>query len=94
MAHITALLIVLTLAGDPAVNALCINWCHSPSDRQPCDDAIASPLLPTLSIATNSCVTLLTSTPFVREEVRDAVQAAPAAVHSVGVLAPGVVRHD
>jgi hypothetical protein len=76
MAHITALLIVLTLTGEPAANALCMNWCDSPSERQGCG-AIANPVLPEF-IATTTCVVRVTSVPFLREEGRSAVDPAAA----------------
>lgn len=70
MAHVTALLIVLTLAGEPAANALCVSRCDSPSERQGCGDAIATSVTPELSNATKTCVTLFAATPFLREEAR------------------------
>jgi hypothetical protein len=70
MAHTTALLIVLTLAGEPAANALCINWCNSPSAMQGCGEAIATSTTPQLLNATTTCVALLGVTPFLREEAR------------------------
>ena len=66
MAHLPVILIVLTLTGEPVANALCINWCDSPSERQHCGDAIAhtQPLL----LAGTSCAALLTPGAFVQEE--------------------------
>ena len=80
MARLAAILIVLTLTGEPVANALCITWCDQPSERQHCGDVIAQPTSPALSIArSTSCATLLTASPFLREEGRSAYPAiAPA----------------
>ena len=71
MASVTALLIVLTLAGQPAVDALCISWCDSPSERQACGEAIATFTSPELSQAVTTCVTLLEVAPFVRDALAE-----------------------
>jgi len=80
MAQLAAILIVLTLTGEPVVSALCIAWCDQPSERQHCDDVIAQPTSPGLSVAGRTfCATLLTASPFLREEGRSAFPAiAPA----------------
>ena len=70
MAHITAVLIVLTLAAEPAANALCTSWCDSSSERHVCRDAIATSVTPELSNATTTCATLLAATPFLSEDAR------------------------
>ena len=76
MAQLAAILIVLTLTGEPVANALCITWCDQPSERQHCGDVIAQPTSPALSVAGNtSCATLLTASPFLREEGRSAYPA-------------------
>jgi hypothetical protein len=80
MAQLAAILIVLTLTGEPAANALCIIWCDQPSERQHCGDVIAQPTSPAFSVAGDtSCAALLTESPFLREEGRSAYPAlAPA----------------
>ena len=79
MTQLAAILIVLTLTGEPAANALCITWCDQPSERQHCGDVIAQPTSQTLAVAGSVCVALLTLSPFLREEGRSAYQAiAPA----------------
>lgn len=96
MTQLAAILIVLTLTGEPAANALCITWCDQPSERQHCGDVIAQPTSSALSVAGNtSCATLLAASPFLREEGRSAYPAiAPAtgpAVYS-GLTATGLSR--
>lgn len=71
MTQLAAILIVLTLTGEPVANALCIIWCDQPSERQHCGDVIAQPTSPTLSVA-GLCDALLTASPFLREEGRSA----------------------
>ena len=85
MARLAAILIVLTLTGEAVANALCITWCDPPLERQHCDDVIAQPTAPALSVAgSTSCATLLTASPFLREEGRSAYLAiAPATVPNV-----------
>ena len=80
MAKLAAILIVLTLTGEPVANALCITWCDQPSERQHCGDVIAQPTSPALSVAGNTfCTTLLVASPFLREEGQGAYPAvAPA----------------
>ena len=87
MAHMTALLVVLTLAGEPAANALCINWCDLPSERQGCSEPIAASSSVVQSNPARTCVALLTGRPFIREEVRNALHL-DAMIH--GVLANGI----
>jgi|RhiMethySRZTD1v2_1073278.scaffolds.fasta_scaffold00921_38 hypothetical protein len=41
MAYITGFLVVLTLAGQPVANALCITWCDLQSETQSCGEVIA-----------------------------------------------------
>lgn len=41
MASITAFLVVLTLTGEPVVNALCFSWCDTSSETMNCVEAIA-----------------------------------------------------
>ena len=85
MTQLAAILIVLTLTGEPAANALCIIWCDQPSERQHCGDVIAQLTPPALSVAGNtSCATLLTAGPFLREEGRSAY---PAVAPSTGPAA-------
>ena len=85
MTQLAAILIVLTLTGEPVVNALCITWCDQPSERQYCGDVIAQPTSPALSVAgSTACATLLTASPFLREEGRIAYPAiAPATAPNV-----------
>ena len=66
MAQLAAILIVLTLTGEPVANALCINWCNQPSERQHCSDVIAQPTFPAFSDAGSICAALLTANPFLR----------------------------
>lgn len=68
MAHLPAFLIVLTLTGEPVANALCINWCDIPSERQHCGDVIAQPFFPMILAAGSTCAALVTAGPFLREE--------------------------
>jgi hypothetical protein len=80
MTQLAAILIVLTLTGEPVANALCIAWCDQPSERQHCGDVIAQPTSPALSVAGDTvCATLLTGAPFLREEGRSAYPAIAAA---------------
>jgi hypothetical protein len=72
MAKLAAILIVLTLTGEPVANALCITWCDQPSERQHCGDVIAQPTSSVLSVAGSTCTALLTASPFLREEGRSA----------------------
>ena len=94
MTQLAAILIVLTLTGEPAANALCITWCDQPSERQHCGDVIAQPTSSALSVAGNtSCATLLAASPFLREEGRSAYAAvAPATgpVFDCGLTETGV----
>jgi hypothetical protein len=71
MASITALLVVLTLTGEPVANALCLTWCDSSSETQNCDGAIAQTTATEITIARPACDTVVTIAPFVREEGRD-----------------------
>ena len=94
MASIPAILIVLTLAGEPVANALCINWCDIPSERQHCGEAIAQ-TVPEISLL-STCVVLLSAGPFLREEGRSAsfkalaLETAPAV--DTGVTEKGLVH--
>ena len=93
MAHITALLIALTLAGQPVANALCNNWCDSPSDRHRCDEAIVNPAAPALSGVPTTCVTP-TATAFLREEGQSAFHAVtPAALYDAAAVPCRAVRY-
>jgi hypothetical protein len=93
MAQLAAILIVLTLTGEPAANALCITWCDQPSERQHCGDAIAQPASPAFSVAGSTCAALLAAGPFLREEGRSAYPAiAPAAGPDTGLTETGRLR--
>ncbi len=93
MAHITALVIALTLAGQPVANALCNNWCDSPSYRHRCDEAIVNPAAPALSAVPTTCVAPA-ATPFMREEGESAFHAVtPAAVDGAAALPSRAVRY-
>lgn len=79
MAKLAAILIVLTLTGEPVANALCITWCDQPSERQHCGDVIAQPTSPVLAVVGGTCVPLLTASPFLSQDGRSAYAAiAPA----------------
>ena len=71
MAYIPAILIVLTLTGEPVANALCIKWCDIPSERQHCGEAIAQSASE-ISLPSSACV-VLSAGPFLREEGRSAL---------------------
>ena len=90
MAHITALLIVLTLTGQPVANALCINWCDRPSAHQHCSDAIAPSTPAEFSTAGSTCVALPQAGPFLREEGRSAPPVATV-VHAAQPLQTGLI---
>lgn len=93
MAYITALVIALTLAGQPVANALCITSCDSPSDRHGCDEAIVNPPVPALSGAATTC-SAPTATPFLREEGPSGFHALTTApVYGVAALPRGAVPH-
>ena len=72
MAHLTAILIVLTLTGQPVANALCVNWCNLPSERQHCGEAIAQ-TAPKTSLASSRCGVPVSAGSFLREEGRSAL---------------------
>ena len=85
MTQLAAILIVLTLTGEPVTNALCITWCDQPSERQHCSDVIAQNASPAFSGADGTCAALLTASPFLREEGQNAYPAiAPATRPAVG----------
>lgn len=95
MTQLAAILIVLTLTGEPAANALCITWCDQPSERQHCGDVIAQPTSTALSVAGSTCAARLTASPFLREEGRSAYPAiAPATGPAVfsGLTETGLSR--
>ena len=95
MAYLPAILIVLTLTGEPVANALCITWCDQPSERQHCVDVIAQPTSPAFSVAGSTCAPLLTASPFLREEGRSAYPAiAPATSPAIdcGFMETGLAR--
>ena len=75
MTQLAAILIVLTLTGEPVANALCITWCDQPSERQHCSDVIAQNASPAFSVADGTCAALLTASPFLREEGQTAYPA-------------------
>ena len=81
MAHITAILIILTLAGEPAAVALCIAGCDSPSEMQTCDEAIAPPASASISPTTGLCPLLVSTSLFLRDEGR-------AMLHRAAVATP------
>lgn len=69
MASLTAFLVVLTLTGEPVVNALCDVWCDTSSETRNCGEAIAQTAVPELTtVAGTACAALLTTAPFLREE--------------------------
>jgi hypothetical protein len=70
MAHITALVIVLTLTGQPVANALCIIGCGTSSAKHTCGEAIAQSIFPALDAAGRTCAALTTGRPFLKEEGR------------------------
>ena len=88
MASITALLVVLTLTGEPVASALCISWCGSIQERQSCDEAIAQPTSAAVADASRTCVALLTGNPFLKEEGRGTLHIAAAVnvVHAFSTL--------
>ena len=95
MTQLPAILIVLTLTGEPVANALCIAWCDQPSERQHCSDVIAQPTSRALSVAGSTCEALLTASPFLREEARSGDPAiAPATGPAVdcGLTETGLAR--
>ena len=68
MAHLTALLIVLAMTGQPVANALCIRWCDFSPERQECGGAIAQTAVPRVTVAQTTCAAALVAAPFVRED--------------------------
>ena len=69
MASLTALFVVLTLTGEPVVNALCNVWCDTSSETRTCGEAIAQTTIPELTtVAGTACAALLMTAPFLREE--------------------------
>jgi len=95
MAKLAAILIVLTLTGEPVANALCITWCDKPSERQHCGDVIALPTSPVLSVAGSTCAALLIASPFLREEGRSghpAIAPATGAAVDCGLTETGLAR--
>jgi hypothetical protein len=89
MASITTLLVVLTLTGEPVVNALCIVWCDTSSATMNCVEAIAQTTMAELTPAAGAaCDAALTISPFVREEGRDGSRTAVVTSVSASVIAP------
>lgn len=88
MAYITALVIALTMAGQPAANALCSSWCDSPSDRHTCGEAIVNPATSPVSIASTACLTLTAATPFLGQEGRRILDAVSTGSGSAVSLPP------
>lgn len=89
MAFVTAFLVVLTLTGEPVVNALCIAWCDTQSETMNCDEAIAQIAVPQITAAVGTmCVVILATAPFLREEGRDSGRIAVVAATSVSVVSP------
>ena len=79
MASVAALFIVLTLTGEPVVNALCVTWCDTSSETMNCrEEAIVPATAAELTVAETACTTFITGSPFVKEDVRGAGQAAVA----------------
>jgi hypothetical protein len=73
MASLTALLVVLTLTGEPIANALCEIWCGTSSETMKCgEEAVAQPRVSKRVVAETECAALLTAIPFLREEARAA----------------------
>jgi hypothetical protein len=79
MAYITALLVVLTLTGEPVANALCVTWCDSSSEKQTCDQAIAQTADSAPTITGTACTVSVTIAPFLSEEARGVSRMAVAA---------------
>lgn len=69
MIRVTALTVVLTLAGTPAATAACFVWCSSPCSEPMQQDG------PTISASQTSCENLLIGPPILREESRRERQA-------------------
>lgn len=89
MASISVLLAVLTLTGEPVINALCLAWCDTSSETMTCGEAIAQRTFPELTSAAGTmCATVLTLGPFLREEGRDAGRVAVVATVPVVVFLP------
>ena len=88
MASITAFLVVLTLTGEPVVNALCFAWCDTSSETMNCVEAIAQNTMAELTpVAGPACEAVLTVAPFLREEGRDTGRLAVTTV-SASVVPP------
>ena len=79
MASFTALLVVLTLTGQPVVDALCVTWCDTSSEiLNYREEAIAPTSAAELTAAETACTTFITTIPFVKEDVRGVDQVAVA----------------
>jgi hypothetical protein len=88
MASISALLVVLTLTGEPVANALCVSWCDTSSETMVCDEAIAGARLPEQTMAAVVCAAILTTVPFLSKEGRDIRRNAAVAV-AIPLVPPG-----
>jgi len=89
MASVTVLFVVLTLTGEPVVNALCIAWCDISSETMNCGEAIAYTTVPEFTAGAGTvCATVLPIAPFLREEGRDRGRLAIVATVAVSVLPP------
>jgi hypothetical protein len=89
MRNVTTLLIVLTLTGSPAANAMCVSWCASRpiSAGMVCDGDVAEPASsPTMS-NNSACAALLAEPPFLREEGRASFHA-PAPISALDTPTP------
>ena len=79
MASTAALLIVLTLTGEPVVNALCATWCDTSSETMNCrEEAIAPATAAEVKMPGTACTAFITIIPFVKEDVRGVDQVAVA----------------
>lgn len=96
MAHITALLVLLILAGEPVANALCLVWCASSAETQSCDGAVARTTATEITVTRPVCTTVVSIAPYVKEEGRDgdglaAIATVPAAAASLETALAHVV---
>jgi hypothetical protein len=91
MASITALLVVLTLTGEPVANALCTIWCDTASEKHSCGEAIARATAPDATVTATDCATIVT-VPFLREEGRVASRVGAVATLPSAAVPPAASR--
>lgn len=93
MTNITALAVVLALAGSPVATLTCVGWCvpEGAHTSTTCHDQVGTSGAADLSQADDTCAQLFAGSPFLAEETRLTAPATPSVSQppASSISAPG-----